>query len=152
MVTRSWNLNINLYTIPGFGLLEAGVVSSKNEVNIMVKNVCDVVFGGLSYWAFGYALTFGDSEWSNPFCGIGKFFVHSDNIEEMGLLYSNFIFQVRELSSIYSTFFTIINELHECWLPWHVFIIIFTLYLPCIFLVLFYISFYLLSTYNISNY
>jgi ammonia channel protein AmtB len=38
----------------GFGLLESGRVSSKDEVNIMVKNVIDVVFGGLSYWMFGF--------------------------------------------------------------------------------------------------
>ncbi|CAJ0585517.1 unnamed protein product, partial [Mesorhabditis spiculigera] len=31
----------------GFGLLESGRVSSKDEVNIMVKNVIDVIFGGL---------------------------------------------------------------------------------------------------------
>ncbi|GMS84907.1 hypothetical protein PENTCL1PPCAC_7082, partial [Pristionchus entomophagus] len=30
----------------GFGLLESGRVSSKDEVNIMVKNVIDVIFGG----------------------------------------------------------------------------------------------------------
>lgn len=52
----------------GFGLLESGRVSSKDEVNIMVKNVIDVVFGGLSYWAFGYGFTFGD-RFPNPFIG-----------------------------------------------------------------------------------
>jgi len=26
----------------------------------MVKNVIDVVFGGLSYWMFGFGFTFGD--------------------------------------------------------------------------------------------
>lgn len=46
----------------GFGLLESGSVSSKNEVNIMVKNAADVIFGGLSYWAFGYAISFGKHE------------------------------------------------------------------------------------------
>ena len=40
----------------GFGMLESGCVSLKNEVNIMMKNVVDVVLGGLSYWAFGYGL------------------------------------------------------------------------------------------------
>ena len=29
----------------GFGMLESGCVSLKNEVNIMMKNVCDVVLG-----------------------------------------------------------------------------------------------------------
>ena len=40
----------------GFGMLESGCVSLKNEVNIMMKNVVDVVLGGLTYWAFGYGL------------------------------------------------------------------------------------------------
>lgn len=30
----------------GFGMLESGCVSVKNEVNIMMKNVADVVLGG----------------------------------------------------------------------------------------------------------
>jgi len=29
----------------GFGMLESGCVSLKNEVNIMMKNVCDVILG-----------------------------------------------------------------------------------------------------------
>lgn len=41
----------------------------------MVKNVVDVVFGGLSYWAIGYGLSFGDaSGFENSFIGWGKFF------------------------------------------------------------------------------
>ena len=43
----------------GFGLLESGSVTTKNEVNIMVKNAVDVIVGGLSYWMFGYALRYG---------------------------------------------------------------------------------------------
>jgi hypothetical protein len=38
----------------GFGLLESGCVSIKNECNIMVKNMIDVVLGGFTYWLFGY--------------------------------------------------------------------------------------------------
>ena len=30
----------------GFGLLECGRVSAKDEVNVMVKNVIDMIFGG----------------------------------------------------------------------------------------------------------
>ena len=40
-------------------MLESGAVQSKNEVNIMVKNAVDVVFGGITYWMFGYGLSFG---------------------------------------------------------------------------------------------
>ena len=34
----------------GFGLLEMGSSMPGFEVNIMVKNVMDVVFGALMYW------------------------------------------------------------------------------------------------------
>lgn len=34
----------------GFGLYEAGMISKKNRVNIMMKNGIDVVLGGLTYW------------------------------------------------------------------------------------------------------
>ncbi|KIH44884.1 hypothetical protein ANCDUO_25083, partial [Ancylostoma duodenale] len=59
----------------GFGLLESGRVSSKDEINIMVKNVVDVIFGGLSYWMFGFGFTFGHSvNYGNAFIGLGDFF------------------------------------------------------------------------------
>ncbi|KAK7070342.1 Ammonium Transporter Family [Halocaridina rubra] len=77
----------------GFGLLESGAVSMKNETNIMVKNVVDVVLGGLTYWLFGYALSFGESEWANPFCGWGDFALNPGE-ETMGPLYTKFFFQL----------------------------------------------------------
>ena len=40
----------------GFGMLESGCVSLKNEVNIMMKNLVEVVLGGITYWSFGYGL------------------------------------------------------------------------------------------------
>ena len=52
----------------GFGMLESGIVSLKNEVNIMMKNVVDVVLGGVTYWAFGYGLSYGSGEASNNKC------------------------------------------------------------------------------------
>ncbi|XP_064619944.1 putative ammonium transporter 2 [Lineus longissimus] len=79
----------------GFGLLEAGVVSGKNEVNIMVKNAVDVIFGGLTFWMFGYALSFGEGPLTNAFCGVGHFFVDiEDDHEDMGYTYANYIFQL----------------------------------------------------------
>ncbi|XP_077988596.1 putative ammonium transporter 2 [Glandiceps talaboti] len=76
----------------GFGLLESGSVSSKNEANIMVKNAIDVIFGGLSYWAFGYGLSFGVDKYSNPFCGVGHFFLDATD-KYVGSLFSNYFFQ-----------------------------------------------------------
>lgn len=77
----------------GFGLLEAGAVTNKNEVNIMVKNAADVIFGGLTYWAFGFGLSFGQDKGANLFCGVGYFFVDADD-DQMGVIFSTFVFQL----------------------------------------------------------
>ena len=50
-------------------MLESGIVSLKNEVNIMMKNVVDVVLGGVTYWAFGYGLSYGSGEALIIACG-----------------------------------------------------------------------------------
>ena len=63
------NNKMKSHTIAGFGLLESGMVSRKNEVNIMVKNAVDVIFGGLTYWMFGYGFSFGTGPGTNAFCG-----------------------------------------------------------------------------------
>ena len=42
----------------GFGLLESGLVSKNNQMNIMIKNITDILFGGLSFWIFGYTFIF----------------------------------------------------------------------------------------------
>ena len=76
----------------GFGLLEAGLVSAKNESNIMVKNAIDVIFGGLAYWIFGFAISFGGEGTSNGFTAWEYFFVNSDN-EHMGL-YAKYFFEL----------------------------------------------------------
>ncbi|XP_072051523.1 putative ammonium transporter 3 [Amphiura filiformis] len=77
----------------GFGLLESGSVSLKNEVNIMVKNAVDIFFGGLSYWMFGYGFSFGVGVYSNGFIGDGQFLVDSmAHDEHLGHLYAHFFF------------------------------------------------------------
>lgn len=38
----------------------------------MVKNAIDVIYGGLSYWIYGFGFSFGIANGNNPFCGIGK--------------------------------------------------------------------------------
>ena len=75
----------------GFGLLESGMVSSKNQTHIMIKNICDIIFGGFAYWIFGYGLSFGDSEYSNSFNSLGNFFTEQD--DDYGWLYSKYFFQ-----------------------------------------------------------
>jgi len=56
----------------GFAFLEAGSVRSKNTVNILIKNMLDAFIGGVSYWAIGWGLAYGNS--GNPFCGGSEFF------------------------------------------------------------------------------
>uniref|UniRef100_A0A7R9VS26 Ammonium transporter AmtB-like domain-containing protein n=1 Tax=Pseudictyota dubia TaxID=2749911 RepID=A0A7R9VS26_9STRA len=75
----------------GFGLLEMGSAVAGNEVNIMMKNAADVIFGSLSYYLLGYGISFGKP--SNPFMGLGDFAPDSDYLgTESGLLYSKYIF------------------------------------------------------------
>ncbi|CAB3409844.1 unnamed protein product [Caenorhabditis bovis] len=83
----------------GFGLLESGRVSPKDEVNVMVKNVFDVIFGGLAYWMFGYGFTFGSLQHSmSRYIGLGDFFFDpergDDYTNEKGVSYALFIFQM----------------------------------------------------------
>ena len=45
----------------GFCMLEAGLVRSKNTINVAMKNLLDFCVAGLCFWAFGYALMYGAS-------------------------------------------------------------------------------------------
>ena len=45
----------------GFALVEAGFTRAKNAGNIIMKNFMDFSVGGLTYWAFGFALAYGGS-------------------------------------------------------------------------------------------
>lgn len=80
----------------GFGLLEMGSSLPGCAVNIMLKNVFDVVFGALAYYAVGYGISYGNP--SSPFMGLGDYFPDSNhpnsaNAVAQGLLYSTYIFQ-----------------------------------------------------------
>jgi ammonium transporter, Amt family len=79
----------------GFGLLESGIVSRKNEVNIMMKNVVDVVLGGFTYWLFGYGLSYGRSAYTTPFIAFGDFMVDPEVQNPlMGQIFTSFFFQL----------------------------------------------------------
>lgn len=41
----------------------------------MMKNIVDAVLGGITYWLFGYGLSFGRGDLTNPFVGVGDFLV-----------------------------------------------------------------------------
>ncbi|XP_061726604.1 putative ammonium transporter 2 [Cydia pomonella] len=79
----------------GFGMLESGCVSIKNEANIMMKNLADISLGGLTYWIFGYGMSFGQGPYSNPVIGVGDFLIDppvGDSL--MGPVFASFLFQL----------------------------------------------------------
>jgi Amt family ammonium transporter len=43
---------------PGFALLEAGLHSAKNVVNIFMKNIADFAVAGLAFWAIGFGIMY----------------------------------------------------------------------------------------------
>ena len=60
----------------GFTLVESGMTSSKNAVNIAMKNLLDLCVGSLTYWLIGYSLMYGDTSngwffWGGLFQGEG---------------------------------------------------------------------------------
>lgn len=86
---------IQTFTFSGFGMLESGCVSLKSEVNIMMKNVVDIVLGGLTYWIFGFGMSFGLYEPTNPIVGIGNYFVDPAIDDELfGPICAAFLFQL----------------------------------------------------------
>lgn len=79
----------------GMALIEAGVVSKKNQVNVMMKNIVDVCVGGISFWIFGFALMYGRGAYTNPFFGAGDFFVDAKvNDPLMGQVLSLYFIQM----------------------------------------------------------
>lgn len=79
----------------GFGMLESGCVSIKNEVNIMMKNVVDISLGGLTYWIFGFGMSFGNDSPTNPFIGTSGFLIDpSIDDDLMGPICAAFLFQL----------------------------------------------------------
>ncbi|MDH5654614.1 MAG: ammonium transporter [Spirochaetia bacterium] len=61
----------------GFSLVEAGLNSAKNAVNVLFKNLMDFSVGAIAFFAVGFALMFGDG---NDFIGLsGWFMAGADN-------------------------------------------------------------------------
>jgi len=74
----------------GFAFLEAGSVRSKNTVNILIKNMLDLLIGGVSYWAIGWAIAYGNSE--NGFIGTSQFFSYKMDHSNYPLWFFQFVF------------------------------------------------------------
>jgi len=75
----------------GFAFLEAGAVRSKNTVNILIKNMLDALIGGVSYWAIGWALAYGDDDGSG-FLGTTQFFSHNMPLKDFPGWFFQFVF------------------------------------------------------------
>lgn len=43
----------------GFALLESGMARSKNAINVIMKNYCDMCYGAIVFWLIGYGVMFG---------------------------------------------------------------------------------------------
>ena len=43
----------------GFGMVEAGLIRSKNAANVLMKNLMDFCFAALGFFMFGYAIAYG---------------------------------------------------------------------------------------------
>ena len=79
-----------LFMQAGFGLVESGFIRSKNVANILMKNTLDLSFGALGYWAIGWGLAYGTTEFIDiRFFGGGSFFF----TPESGADYAGFFFQ-----------------------------------------------------------
>lgn len=72
----------------GFSSLETGLVRTKNSINVAAKNFADFCLTAAVFWAFGFALMFGDSV-GGWFGAPGGFFS-----ESAPMLLAFFIFQV----------------------------------------------------------
>lgn len=79
LVDAVWIITTTLFIFTmqtGFSMVIAGILSEKNRVNVMLGNIIDVCFGGLTFWAVGFGIAYGRGEYTNPFFGSGDFFVN----------------------------------------------------------------------------
>ena len=78
-----------LFMQAGFGLVESGFIRSKNVTNILMKNALDLSFGAIAYWAVGFGLAYGTTEFIDiRFFGGGSFFFGGEDAD-----YATFFFQ-----------------------------------------------------------
>ncbi|XP_028765603.1 ammonium transporter 1 member 4-like [Neltuma alba] len=73
----------------GFAMLCAGSVRAKNTMNIMLTNVLDASTGGIFYYLFGFALSYGSP--SNGF--IGQHFFGLEKFPSPSFDYGYFLYQ-----------------------------------------------------------
>ena len=74
----------------GFSMVEAGFVRAKNTCNILTKNFLDFCIASLGFFAFGYAIMFGEG--NTLFGGTGWFLVGAQSGADVPL-YAYWFFQ-----------------------------------------------------------
>jgi len=72
-----------IFMVPGFAMLEAGLVRTKNVTSVLTVNVMIYALASMSFMLIGYTYAFGS--WD-----------HQDGISK----YAFFLFQIIQLSSI----------------------------------------------------
>lgn len=84
----------------GFALVNAGTVSVRNSVNMMMKNTVDTFIGGFAFWLVGFGLAYGRSNYSNWLFGWGDFFVDVAKTDPlMGGVMTAFMYEISFSSS-----------------------------------------------------
>lgn len=73
----------------GFLCLEAGSTRSKNNINVVVKNIADFGLSVICFWLFGYALMFGAS--AQGWIGLSQFLPEVGQGDSWGAVF--FLFQ-----------------------------------------------------------
>jgi Amt family ammonium transporter len=78
----------------GFACLETGLTRAKNATNITMKNVMDVCFGAIMYWALGWGFMYGKDALGG-LIGTDQFFFAPMELDiESGNFYKSWFFQV----------------------------------------------------------
>ncbi|MFH1798485.1 MAG: ammonium transporter [Candidatus Omnitrophota bacterium] len=73
----------------GFGMLEAGLIRTKNTCNILMNNFLDFCMATMGFFMFGYAIMFGAG---NPLIGLKGWFLIGAQSDGHLPLYANWLF------------------------------------------------------------
>ncbi|MBN2407468.1 MAG: ammonium transporter [Elusimicrobia bacterium] len=73
----------------GFGMLEAGLIRTKNTCNILMNNFLDFCMASMGFFMFGYAVMFGAG---NGFMGFTGWFLSGAETHNNLPLYANWLF------------------------------------------------------------
>ncbi len=110
----------------GFALLEAGFIRSKNAMSIIAKVMIDIMIGGIAFYAFGFAIAYGQS---NGYFAMGAGITDGDL--GLGLTISNSLFWFIQLGFAIAAISIVsggVAERMKIW-PYAFFVIIFCIFI-----------------------